>query len=250
MDHRRVISTLNLISKTYKRILDPSASFVIPGAIASVKQSKEAYDFAKRNASRNVDLEPWGYTIEDHSPLRFITSPVKDLQLQADVYCDIRWMEDDIPVKQEIKIRVWSHHTPVIFDPRRDSSDIEQELSDPTRKWSGRVISRFHFDKANDGQQGPMYHLQVGGNSKNYELCWHPASVSVPRFEYHPMELFLSCQMIAANFFWDEYLEIRQKSEWIQTLLMYQKALWLDHYQRCYAALQEDKPLLDALWLN
>lgn len=256
MNDQEVIRTLRIISKVYGNILDGSQNAVIPSAIASIKESKKEYERTKQNSPRGVIIEPWGYAIDDVAPLRFKPSKVKDLDLQVDVYCDIRWTDDSFPVKQEIKVRLWSNHDEIMFNPNRDSPMVLEKLSDPARKWQGRVVSRFHFDKANPTQQGPKYHMQIGGNPKEYELCWHPSSVNIPRLPYHPMELFLTCQMIAANFFWDNYLEIREKSEWRGALILCQRHLLLPYYKHCLETLQnletlpQGESLLDSLWVN
>ncbi len=250
MNDQEVIRTLGIISKVYEIILDSSRSIVIPSAISSVKASKAEHEWTKRNQSRGVKVKPWGYVIDDAKPLRFVTSRVKDLNLQVDVYCKIYWQGDAVPIEQDIKVRLWSEHNELIFDPDRDSPAVYDKLTDPLRDWPGRVISRFHFDKANKTQQGPLYHLQFGGNPKAYELCWHPTSVNIPRFQYHPMELFLICQLIAANFFWSDYLEIRETSEWRAALALCQKHLLLNHYRDCLNTLEKGEPLLDSLWIS
>jgi len=250
MNHQHVQRTLRLIGKVYGRILDSSHNVVLPSAIVNVKTSKILYDDRRRNQPRGIVPGTWGYIIDHSGPLRFIPSKIKDLDLQVDVYCDVQWKDDDIPFKQEIKVRIWSQHDMTIFDPERDSETIEEKLSDPKRKQLGRVVSRFHFDKANSEQKGPTYHLQFGGKPEDYELCWHPSSVNVPRLEYHPMELFLTCQMIAANFFWNEYEEIKQKSEWREALILWQEYLLLNHYQKCLDTIKEEKSLLDSLWMR
>ena len=183
-------------------------------------------------------------------PLRFVPSRVKDFNLQVDVYCKIYWKDDQIPFEQDIKIRLWSNHEQLIFDPERDAIAIKNKLEDSSRERQGRVISRFHFDKANKTQQGPNYHLQFGGNPKEYELCWHPSSVNIPRFQYHPMELFLTCQLVAMNFFREDYLEIKQTNEWRGALALCQNHLLVGHYQNCLDVLNRGDSLLDKLWVS
>ncbi len=167
-----------------------------------------------------------------------------------DVYCKIYWEDDAIPVEQDIKVRLWSDHEQLIFDSDKDSLAVYEKLTDPSRERQGRVISRFHFDKANQTQPGPKYHLQFGGNPKEYELCWHPSGVNIPRFQYHPMELFLTCQLIAANFFWDDYLEIKETSEWRGALELCQSQLLVGYYQGCMDTLLKGDSLLDCLWIS
>ncbi len=130
-----------------------------------------------------------------------------------------------------------------------------RELFDnPHRTHSGRVISRLHLDRANAGQEGPAYHLQYGGKPEDYELCWHPKSVNIPRLVHQPMELFLTCQIIAANFFRHEYeTEIRVRPEWRQEILLYEKLLLRDYYEKCLKLLDSKgnrDTLLDHLWVS
>ncbi len=254
MDVKRVISSLQLIGKVYKPILDESAQYVIPQAIASVQASKEQYDYALRNQVRGFSPVPWGYTIQHESPLKFLSAIVPNsLELQVDVYCDIRWAEEDAPVTQDIKIRIWSNHADTIFDTNRDSQIVLEELTRADRSYSGRVVSRIHFDRANLGKDPgnvhhPEYHMQFGGAPEDYELFWHPKKVNVPRLIYQPLELFLVCQIVAANFFPDIYSnQIRERAEWRQELILYQDLILRNYYQRCLDTITKKGSLLDAL---
>jgi len=251
MDYRRVQRSLRLITKTYARILDrPAQNLWLPSAIGSVESTRKRYDYAVHNQPRGFTPEPWGYTIGHDQPVRFVPTEVNGINLQVDIYCDIRWIEAEVPVVQDIKVRVWSTHARTIFEPERDADNINDVLRDPGRTAVGRVISRFHFDKANRGQPGPEFHLQIGGKAEPYELCWHPESVKVPRLAHPPLELFLACQLVAANFFPREYAEIKQRSEWLGELRWQQASLLRDHYQRCLNAIDAKESLLDALWMT
>ncbi|MCP4373246.1 MAG: hypothetical protein GY797_34845 [Deltaproteobacteria bacterium] len=258
MDPKWIKTSLRLIGKIYRDILDDSYNSVIPAAIESVDVTKKAYDWGEKNKGRlGREPEPWGYTIYHNDPLRFISTTVPNsVELQVDVYCDIRWTEDDVPVQQDIKVRIWTQHADIIFREAYDSEKIFDEFEDEARLHfprlhkKSRVISRFHFDKANPGQGGPNYHLQLGGVPQPYELCWHPEKVNVPRLEYQPMDLFLTCQMIVANFFPKEYLEIRKKSEWRGMTLWCQKQFLKEYYRQCFEAVDNNKVLLDKLWVH
>ncbi|MCU1264510.1 MAG: hypothetical protein JWM21_828 [Acidobacteria bacterium] len=240
MDPDKVRASLRQIGKIYSRVLDEeSKSIVIPTADQSVLVSRKKYDYEKQNAPRGITPTSWGYSIDHNKPLRFIPSDARDLQFVVDIYCDIQWKDDDIPVKQDIKVRIWSEHGDTIFRPAMDSQQIEEQLTDATRRYPGRVVSRFHFDRVNRAgaigsafEASPEYHLQLGGISHDYELCWHPDKVNIPRLMFQPMELFLTCQLVTANFFWKDYEEIKKKSEWKQELVQYQKLLLMPHYRR------------------
>ncbi len=258
MDPSRVQASLRQIGKIYSKILDDdSRSIVIPSAEQSIEVSRRQYDYEKRNVSRGIKPTSWGYSIDHSQPLSFIRSNARDLLFKIDIYCDIQWQDDDVPIKQDIKIRIWSEHSDTIFRPAFDSVQIEEGLTDATRRYPGRVVSRFHFDKVNrQGGSGsgfepaPEYHLQLGGISHSYELCWHPDKVNLPRLMFQPMELFLTCQLVAANFFWNEYEEIKKKSEWKQELIQYQEMLLLPHYRKYVACLDRRESLLDSLIVN
>jgi len=252
MDPERVKTSLELLRKVYRRILDNATlAIVLPNAIASVDTTRQRYEYAVRNRTRGFTPEPWGYTISHDQPLQFVPSrPPNGIEMQVDIYCDVRWTDDNIPAKQDIKVRIWSDHGETIFDPNRDALHVFEQLADPARTYRGRVISRFHFDKADPNQKhGPEYHIQFGGKAEEYELCWHPNRINVPRLDYRPMELFLACQVIAANFFWNEYLEIREKREWREELILYQDLLLEDHYENCLTLIRNHESLLDGLWI-
>jgi hypothetical protein len=258
MNPSKVQASLRQIGKIYSKILDDeSRSIVIPSAEQSVQASRVKYDHDNRNVSRGIIPTTWGYSIDHSQPLRFTKSEVRGLDFKIDVYCDIQWKDQDVPVKQDIKVRIWSEHSDTIFRPAFDSAQIEEGLTDSTRKYLGRVVSRFHFDKvrreghaASGFEPAPEYHLQLGGISHAYELCWHPDKVNVPRLMFQPMELFLTCQLVAANFFWAEYEEIKKKSEWKQELIQYQDMLLVPHYRNYVACLDRHDSLLDSLIVN
>jgi hypothetical protein len=252
MDYKRVESSLKILHKSYKSILDDTHEYVLPEAIEGIKVTKDRYDTDK---ARGRPAEPWGYSIEHNQPLRFKPSVTRQLGLQVDVYCRVLWEDNDTPVRQDIKVRIWTDHNDITFVPDRDAVAIGDQLMDPERHYPGRVVSRFHFDKAAlspgaKSEYHPEYHMQVGGKPEDYELCWHPKKVNIPRLMYQPMELFLTCQTIAASFFQDEYLEIRRKSEWRNTLLWYQRLLLRDYYAKCLSLIDENKSLLDGLEMS
>lgn len=254
MDPQKVINSLQLIGKVYKPILDDSYQYVIPQAVATVQATKNAYDYARRNQPRGFVPEPWGYSIQHDSPLKFLSVAVPNsVEMYVDVYCDVRWSEQDVPIVQDIKVRVWSNHSETIFDDKRDSRVVLDELTKEGRKYLGRVVSRLHFDKANlNPNTGPgyhpEYHVQYGGISEEYELCWHPKKVNVPRLNHQPLELFLVCQMVAANFFPEIYRDqIREKAEWRQELIHYQNLILRGYYEKCLGAINNNNSLLDDL---
>jgi len=251
MQSGKVELTLNILKKVYRRILEDSAPRILEEAIQSVKISHNRYS-SMRNRPHHEDLT-WGYEITHDHPLRFKASNImKGVEPQVDVYCSIQWQDEDIPVTQDIKIRIWSDHDQVSFREDFDSAIIEAKLLDPERQQRGRVISRLHFDKATyppdtSLEYHPAHHIQIGGKPEEYELCWHPKSFDLPRIGYQPMELLLTCQFIAINFFPGEYAEIRKEAEWRGLVNHYQKSLLLNYYQSCIDVIEKGESLFDLL---
>lgn len=247
MDPNKVQNTLRQIGKLYHPILADDAQRVLAEAAKSVAVSREAYV-----QGRSPD---WGYAITHNQSLRFKPSSVmKGIQPEVDVYCDIRWQDEDLPVRQDVKIRIWSRNTDIGYRAHLDAETILEQVtnSERLRMYAGRVISRFHFDRVRHDQgrsseYHPDFHIQVGGKPEDYELCWHPKSFDIPRIGFHPMELFLTCQLVAINFFRDDYQRISKGPEWELYLNLYQKALLYPYYLRCVQHLTDKKSFIDAL---
>ena len=230
-------------------ILDDSAEWVLPEAIETAKRTWAKFKNDPHNHPE------WGYDIPEKSPLRFKPSTVRD-GVTVDVYCWLRWSDGTgVPSKQDIKMRIWSQEKAIIYRPDLDSKCVDVKLKDSTRKQPGRVISRFHFDRA-DLSQGkgneyhPEFHMQIGGDSKDYELCWHPDTFDVPRIPHPPMELLLTCQLVAINFFPEKYDMIRREPHWRGRLREIQRCIMLDYYDECTRTICEGSSLLDMLRLG
>ena len=78
--------------------------------------------------------------------------------------------------------------------------------------YDDRPTPRWHLDLANqksDGnwQPGPLTHLQYGGHiHQNRNLdCFE----KVPRWCHPPMEVGMLCEVVAANFFEEQWLRLR-----------------------------------------
>lgn len=249
MDANKVQNSLRQISKIFSSVLADDAERVLQEAAQSVQASKLLY----ARGSQSV----WGYEITHDQPLRFRPSTMmKGIKPVVDIYCDIKWQEGDWPVQQDIKVRVWSEDADIGYREHLDAVSIMEQVTNKERlnKYPGRVILRFHFDRVNH-QQGrseqyhPEYHFQVGGKPEDYELCWHPKGFDLPRIGFHPMELFLTCQLVAVNFFREEYSTISKKAEWKHWLNLYQKSLLYPYYDRCVKILQDKQSLIDLMEL-
>ena len=109
---------------------------------------------------------------------------------------------------------------------------------------------RLHFDLANPGQPGPKYHLQVGGVPGENGLCWFHPSLNLPRVAHPPTDLVLICEMIASNFFPEQYRSIRTDPIWWRAVRDTQRSLLLEYFRRCHetvASEQSGQSLLDQL---
>ena len=235
---------LREIKRDFKRILDDNTVSVIDEAVTRLESTKAQFE-TRRNQSHDPRLspKPWGYWIDPNYPLRFEPRKIRGINLWVDVYCRVFWEEEGaLPVEQCIHLRVWSDEIDYIYREDWDSEDVFDRLTE-----RGRVMFRCHFDLADLGQLGPEYHLQFGGNPQSDELCWLPEFMNLPRLPYPPVDLLLVCQLIAANFYWDEYAEFRETPEWRHALRRSQQYLLEDYYQGCLSALKEDL-LVDHLW--
>jgi hypothetical protein len=110
---------------------------------------------------------------------------------------------------------------------------------------------RFHFDKANPGQPGPGYHIQLGGNAHTREMSWFHPSIAVPRIPFPPMDLVLATQLVAVNFFPGEYMRLSRDQSWISVIRASQREYWRPYYMNCWDVLEptrDEAILLDQLW--
>ncbi len=231
-----------MIKKAYRRILDPTGSQVLDDAEKLIPLTWERY--------RNHEISTWGYEIPADRPLRFIHSQAGRLNLQVDIYCNIQWSDKDVPVKQDLKLRLWSKKVGFMFRPAFDAPHLEEVLENTPR---GRVMSRFHFDRVDHSEGGgrsnqyhPHFHMQIGGIQDGEEYCWYP-NIDIPRVPHHPMELFLMCQTVAVNFFPEYYETLKTKQEWIRELLVYQDKLLKPYYRKSLEILETNSCLLDEL---
>jgi len=249
MNANQIKAGLQQLKRSFRRILEDGAEDVVDWAIAELDDTKKRFDeWTRRTDDPRLIPQPWGYRIGPEWPLQFKRSCIKGLDLWVDLYCTVRWTEGVMPVEQIIHLRVWSDNEDLIWRPDWDSADVFDKLADQAVPRPRRVIFRCHFDRANPGQPGPKYHLQFGGDAQGQELCWSPKAMNLPRLVYPPMDLILTCQLIAANFYWEEYSEFRETREWIGTLRRSQGHLLKDYYEDCLNVLEQNRVLLDYLW--
>ncbi|WP_156461803.1 hypothetical protein [Rhizobium sp. Leaf321] len=102
--------------------------------------------------------------------------------------------------------------------PPFTSLDIAVEMHD----LAGKPVGRWHVDRANELQGGPLYHLQFGGHVPGYRD--EDFVVKEPRWSHPPMELALFCEVISANFYepkWRKHL--RDDPSWCNSIQLFQR---------------------------
>jgi hypothetical protein len=236
-----VRQALNTIQARMHNILDATAKGVLEDARAQLSVAVQDPQDTKKKKKKKTAMR-WRLTISREHPLRFKRSLVDGRLVQADLSCVISW--DDGLKSQDLLLRLWSFDEGICFREDLDAPLIRTRLPTPP----ARVIARYHFDKANPGQDGPIYHLQYGGNATDAELFWHPEPFKWPRILHHPMDLVLACEMVAANLFASEYRKIAKDPSWVAAVRESQAWLVDGYYKTCATALSSGKSLVEALW--
>jgi hypothetical protein len=242
MSPDQVAQSLEVIGAQYGRIQVASAPRVLAEAIAQVRATYEAY--ARKLKRRQA--ASWGFVIARESPLEFVRTTLRGLQMSADLACRLEWTDPGmLPVRQEILVRLWAYDEEVIYREGLDDIEILGSLEGtPTR----RVMLRYHFDLANAGQEGPKYHLQAGGNPLPTEGCWLHEGVSVPRVAHPPLDLVLACEMIATNLYPQDADRIHAEPTVVGVIRASQLENLREYFHRCLATVDAGERLLDALW--
>ncbi len=95
-----------------------------------------------------------------------------------------------------------------------------------------KPISRWHIDKANSGQAGPIFHLQGGGHWRGNTNREIEVPTKLPRWPSPPLDLVLAVEMVIANFFpgiWKE--SFRGKQSWVELIKESQKLCFLPYFE-------------------
>lgn len=94
---------------------------------------------------------------------------------------------------------------------------------------NGGVIARHHHDLANQGQHGPVWHLQMGGGStSNHQF-------DIPRWPAVPMDPVLVIELAVYSFFRETWESLRSSNPW-RHIIRRSEGLLLPHY---YTRLRE-----------
>ena len=236
--YKHVDQSLETVRTHLDSILGYSGPRVIAQARSDLRTTKSAFDNRQRST--------WGFRIDPPDPLVFRETVVDRLRVRIDLFMYTFWDTEPAarPAQLGVVIRVWSLDHRVYFRPAWDAEGIEERIN-PNK---GRVILRLHFDLANPHQQGPQYHLQVGGNPRDDELHWFPKALSVPRLLHIPVDLVLATELIASTFYPSEYRRIRREDLWKSSTTVSQSHLLHGYFTQALRAVKDNESVLEALW--
>ena len=83
--------SLQELKRTFRRLLDDSASVLIDEAIGNLEISKKKFDqWQGQTHAPGKGPEFWGYSISPDRPLRFIPSKaIKGQHVWVDLFCEV-----------------------------------------------------------------------------------------------------------------------------------------------------------------
>lgn len=252
----QVLQEITVIEQQLARVLTEQGKIAIQQAKGDLVRQKEAATAKarqgrERRRRRRRATKPWALQIPPGTPLSFIPTAIAEAhqRLIVDLCCRISEPRDGVPQgEHNIVLRVWSEDELLWF---RDAVDAAG-LRDQIRNSGGRrVMSRVHFDFANPGQPGPMFHLQVGGTQHESEFCWFPDNLKLPRFTHYPLTLITACEFVVRTFFPADYERIAGEPTWIGAVHAAQSA-FVEPYLRGLLGMPNlalpKRSLLHTLW--
>jgi hypothetical protein len=190
-------------------------------------------DREARKVSKLKRSLEWSVTIDPSDPVRFAQASDKNGNAIQP------WLSVNMSVNQALKGR-----------PPFSALDVALQLDDSENK----PVARWHLDLANKKrpgafQPGPLFHLQYGGHHRDYRELDHP--LNVPRWCHPPMEITLICEMVAANFFQNRWLELREDTSWCQAIWQYEKLCYADYLNKMATCLdQSASTMLTQMWAD
>lgn len=133
--------------------------------------------------------------------------------------------------------------------PPFSALDMALEIDDE----QGNPVSRWHLDLANTSggavQSGPLIHLQYGGHHYGEGHLDHP--LRTPRWCHPPMELALLCEVVAANFFEAQWIEMREDARWCAAIALFQRLCYRHYVERLTMSLsQSSTTTLNTMWAS
>jgi hypothetical protein len=239
-------------------ILDSDASLALAKISAQLEATKKREPTTKTEKRRLKKFD-FILSLMPNESLRFIQCNVNGMKFQVDLSFNLHYRIDyhtedgsclqishDSANLHTLLLRIWSLDHSLSFRSDWDANQLEPQIKSGGR----RVVARMHFDRANPTQTGPKFHLQLGGNAGVDELSWFPKALDVPRFPHPPLDIVLACEMIAANFFEDEFFStIAKDPSWIAAVKLSQKICYFNYFSLCQQVSEQNKTsLLGQLW--
>lgn len=183
-----------------------------------------------RQMARTPHSLSWQMEIDRDEPVRFATTEDKNGRT---IYP--RLVSAGITVNQEQHDR-----------PPFTALDIAIEIEDSDQA----PVARWHVDLANlgtDPQPGPLTHLQYGGHFRDHRATDHP--LKIPRWCHPPMDIVLLCEVMAANFYTDFWLELREDQSWCNAISLAQRLCYSAYLRKMIAGMSvSGRSLLHGMW--
>jgi hypothetical protein len=181
-------------------------------------QGARILEFESRRIAKLNAAQEWDLLIDPSDPLRFEWTKDKN--------------DEDIQPSLSASLTV---DQSLAGTPPFAALDIAVQMD----TLDDRPVARWHLDLANEQadefQTGPLFHLQYGGHQRGYRELDHP--LKVPRWCHPPMEVALLCEVVAANFFEDKWLELREDENWCAAIGQFQKLCYPVYINKVAAAL-------------
>jgi hypothetical protein len=186
---------------------------------------------ARQTLLSNRESKSWNYTITASSPIIFktILHDKVNVEIIPRIYTDITL--DESKLEQE--------GTPFV--------NIVSVLE--IRSIEGKVLVRFHIDRANAGQSGPLFHLQYGGHSPGTDRDRPDFELREPRWAHPPLDIILLCEVVVANYYTTTWSEIKRQKGWMSLIEMSQQLCLEPYFSNIQKHVsKKDSSLLDLLW--
>lgn len=127
--------------------------------------------------------------------------------------------------------------------------DVALEIHDDSKN----SLSRWHVDWANasngEVQSGPLVHLQYGGHRPGHRDTDHP--LKVPRWSHPPMDILLLCELVAANFYEDKWVDLREDQSWCKAIGTAQRLCYSAYLRKMTDGLSiSSKTMLQSMWAS
>jgi hypothetical protein len=192
----------------------------------AAKQLKDPEYVLKVSNDDRIDYNYWGYTISNlafpfnKTPRHTYPEKVINLglNLSIKIICDF---EDFEKIKDPFKY--------LEFNIYLSGTHLVQ---DGTQK---EVVSSLHLDRHLTSPEDyepdeihPIYHFQFGGRKldKKFKDFGNSLILDSPRIVHYPMDAILGVDFVLANFFPNQWRELRKDGEYINLVRLYQRYFW------------------------